>query len=127
MRMSVTGPQYASSAAVDLMIRNGTDRLRALPGVVAASSTCCVPLEGGYGLPFVIVGRPLADGPFHGGGPWINITPGYFDVFKIPVKRGRAFTNRDDGVAPPVVIINEALASEFFNSSRTRTRSTSGW
>ncbi len=114
MRMSVTGPQFASAQAVDLMVRNGTDRLRALPGVVAASSTCCVPLQGGYGLPFVIVGRPLADGPFHGGGQWINVTPGYFDVFKIPVKRGRDFTERDDSVALPVVIINEAFANEHF-------------
>jgi putative ABC transport system permease protein len=114
MRMSVTGPQFASAQAVDLMVRNGTDRLRALPGVVAASSTCCVPLQGGYGLPFLISGRPLTDGPFHGGGQWINVTPGYFDVFKIPVKRGRDFTDRDDSVAPPVVIINEALANEFF-------------
>lgn len=117
MRMSVAGPQYASAQAVDLMVRNGTERLRALPGVVAASSTCCVPLEGGYGLPFVISGRPLTDGPFHGGGQWINITPGYFDVFTIPVKRGRDFTERDDSVAPPVVIINEALANEFFKDT----------
>jgi putative ABC transport system permease protein len=114
MRMSVTGPQYASAQSVDLMIRSGTDRLRALPGVTAASSSCCVPLEGGYGLPFTIVGRPLTDSPYHGGGQWINITPGYFDVFKIPVKKGRAFSDRDDSVAPPVVIINEALANQFF-------------
>jgi putative ABC transport system permease protein len=118
MRMSITGPQYQASQAVDLLIRNGTDRLRAVPGVVAASATCCVPLQGGYGLPFTIVGRPLPpDGPFHGGGQWINITPGYYDVFKIPVKKGRAFTDRDDSVAPPVVIINEALANEFFKDT----------
>ena len=68
-----------------------------------------------------IVGRPLTDnGPYHGGGQWINITPGYFDVFKIPVKRGRAFTDRDDSVAPPVVIINEAHGQR--SSSRTRIR-----
>ena len=85
-----------------------------MPGVVNAAATCCVPLQGGYGLPFVIAGRPLTDGPFHGGGGWINITPGYFDVFKIPVKRGRDFTDRDDSVGPPVVIINEAFANEFF-------------
>ena len=115
MTMSATGPQYAAAQAVDLMVRNGTDRLRALPGVEAASSTCCVPLQGGFGLPFTIVGRALPDSsPFHGGGQWINITPGYFDVFRIPVKRGRAFSDRDDSVAPPVVIINEALADQFF-------------
>jgi len=115
MSMSATGPQFASAQAVDLMIRSGTDRLNALPGVVAASSTCCVPLQGGYGLPFTIVGRALTDNsPYHGGGQWINITPGYFDVFRIPVTRGRAFSDRDDSVAPPVVIINEALAKQFF-------------
>ena len=37
-----------------------------------------------------IVGRPLQQGPFHGGGGWLTVSPGYFDVFKIPVKRGRA-------------------------------------
>lgn len=114
MRMSITGPQYNSAQAVDLMIRNATERLKAVPGVVNAAATCCVPLQGGFGLPFVIAGRPLTDGPFHGGAGWINITPGYFDVFKIPVKRGRDFTDRDDSVGPPVVVINEAFANEFF-------------
>ena len=114
MRMSITGPQYDSSQAVDLMIRNGVERLKTVPGVVDAAATCCVPLQGGYGLPFVIVGRPLTEGPFHGGGGWINITPGYFDVFKIAVKKGRAFSERDDSVAPPVVIVNEAFANQFF-------------
>jgi putative ABC transport system permease protein len=114
MRMSITGPQFASSQAVDLMIRNGADRLKALPGVENAAATCCVPLQGGYGLPFVIAGRPLTEGPFHGGAGWINITPGYFDVFKIPIRKGRDFTDRDDSVGPPVVIINEAFANEFF-------------
>jgi putative ABC transport system permease protein len=114
MRMSVTGPQYTSAQSVDLMIRNATERLRAVPGVQNAAATCCVPLQGGYGLPFVIAGRPLTDGPFHGGGGWINITPGYFDVFKIPIKKGRDFTERDDSVGPPVVIVNEAFANQFF-------------
>lgn len=114
MRMSLTGPQYASSQGVDLMIRNAAERLRSVPGVVNAAATCCVPLEGGYGLPFAIAGRPLTDGPFHGGAGWINVTDGYFDVFKIAVTKGRAFSERDDSVSPPVVIINEAFADEYF-------------
>jgi len=35
-------------------------------------------------------------------------------VFKIAVKRGRAFTDRDDGAAPPVVVINERMAKQFW-------------
>ncbi len=115
MRMSLTGPRYQTSANVDQVVREGVDRLKLLPGVVAAAGTCCVPLQGGYGLPFVIAGRPLTDGsPFHGGGQWINVTPGYFDVFKIPVKKGRAFNERDDSLAQQVVIINEAMANQFW-------------
>ena len=114
MRMSLTGPQFEKSDAVEQMVRNAIVRLRALPGVVDASATCCVPLQGGYGLPFRIVGRPLKDGPFHGGGGWMTVSPGYFEVFRIPVKRGRTFSERDDGHAAPVVIINEAMARQFW-------------
>jgi putative ABC transport system permease protein len=115
MRMSLTGPRFQTSEGVEQMVRDGVERLRSVPGVVAASATCCVPLQGGYGLPFVIVGRPLPpDGPFHGGGSWVTISPGYFDVFKIPVKRGRAFNDRDTQQSPGVVIINETMARRFW-------------
>jgi putative ABC transport system permease protein len=114
MRMSMSGSQYLKSEAVEQAVRTGVERLRALPGVVAASATCCVPLEGGYGLPFIIVGRPLQQGPFHGGGGWLTVSPGYFEVFRIPVKRGRVFTERDTSHALPVVVINEAMARQFW-------------
>jgi predicted permease len=114
MRMALTGPRFQSSAVVEQMVRDGVERLRTLPGVEHASATCCVPLEGGYGLPFQIVGRPLQQGPFHGGGAWLTISTGYFDVFRVPVKRGRAFTERDDQASPPVVVINEAMAKQYW-------------
>jgi putative ABC transport system permease protein len=113
MRMSLTGPRFEKTAGVVQLIRDGVDRMRALPGVEAASSTCCIPLEGGYGLPFIIAGRPL-EGTSHGGGGWLTISSSYFDVFKIPVLRGRAFTDRDDAGSPHVVIINETMARRFW-------------
>ncbi len=118
MRMSLAGPRFATATGVEQTVRLGTERLRAIPGVQFASATCCVPLEGGYGLPFVIVGRPLPpQGPFHGGGSWVTASPQYFDVFGIPVKKGRAFDERDDKVAPPVVVISEAMAKQFWPDS----------
>ena len=114
MRMSLKAPRFQTSEGVEQVIREGVERLQALPGVVSASATCCVPLQGGYGLPFTIAGRPATEGPYHGGGQWQTASPGYFDVFRIPVKRGRAFDRRDDGKAPPVVVINEAMAKKFW-------------
>jgi putative ABC transport system permease protein len=114
MRMSMSGEQYLKSEAVEQAVRLGVEKIRAIPGVELASATCCVPLEGGYGLPFIIVGRKLEQGPFHGGGGWMTASPGYFEVFKIPVRRGRSFTDRDTKQSPPVVIINETMAKRFW-------------
>ena len=117
LKTSMKGAQFEKSEAVEQAVRNGAEALRAIPGVELVSATCCVPLQGGYGLPFRIVGRPLAadsQGPFHGGGGWSTVSPGYFEVFKIEVKHGRTFTERDTSLSTPVVIINEAMAREFW-------------
>jgi putative ABC transport system permease protein len=116
MRMSLTGPRFLKSEGVEQLVRDGVDRLRALPGVESASAACCVPLQGGYGLPFKIVGRP-SEGPFNGGGGWMTVSPGYFDVFQIPIKSGRAFDERDNGQGPPVVLISAAMAKQYWPDS----------
>lgn len=117
MTMSFTGPRFQTSMSVERAVRDGADRLRTVPGVELASASCCVPLQGGYGLPFRVVGKELPEGQqFHGGGDWITVSPGYFEVFKIPVLRGRTFTVRDDANAPPVAIINEAMAKETWKN-----------
>ena len=113
MRMSLSAPEYQTALAVDALARLGIGRLEAIPGVAVASASCCVPLQGGYGLPFIILGRPL-EGPFHGGAAWTTLSHGYFEVFRIPVVRGRAFDERDTRAAPPVVIINETMARQFW-------------
>ncbi len=58
MRMSLSGPRFLKADAVERLVRDGVTRLEALPGVELATATCCIPLEGGYGLGFNIVGRP---------------------------------------------------------------------
>ena len=113
MRMSLTDPRYLKSQGVEDAVRAAIPKLEAIPGVEKATATCCVPLEGGYGLPFIVVGRPLPpDRPFHGGGGWATQSYGFFDVFKIPVKKGRVFTDRDTKSSTPVVVVNEALVRE---------------
>jgi putative ABC transport system permease protein len=114
MRMSLNSAKYMRTAAVEQLTRDGLERLRAIPGVISASATCCIPLEGGYGLPFRIIGRPLNKAPFHGGGGWQTLAPGFFEVFKIPILRGRSFTERDNASGAPVVIINQAMAKQFW-------------
>ncbi len=114
LRMSLTGPRFATTDRVATFIKTGTERLSALPGVVAASTTCCLPLEGRYGhLPFDIIGRPSAVG-HTGGGAWVTASPGYFDVFRIPLLRGRLFSDNDSGSTPPVVILSQSFAQRYW-------------
>jgi putative ABC transport system permease protein len=117
MEMSLSGKRFETSAAVDQLVRDSQRRVESLPGVVALASTCCLPLEGGFGLPFIIEGRPLTDGPSHGGAGYRPLSPRYFDVFKIPLLRGRMFTDHDDGGAEPVVLINEGMAKKYWQDT----------
>jgi putative ABC transport system permease protein len=114
MEMSLNGGRFEKAAGVDQLEREGRRRIESLPGVTAASLTCCVPLEGGFGLPFIIEGRPLTNGPYHGGATWLTMSPHYFDVFRIPLISGRVFTDQDNGAADRVVVINQALAKEYW-------------
>jgi predicted permease len=114
MEMSLTGDRYQKTAGVAQLGRDGVERLKAIPGVEDATFTCCLPIAGQFGLPFTIVGRPAPapkDAPNAG---WMSTTPGYYNTFKIPVLRGRDFTDQDTASSTPVALINQALAKEYF-------------
>jgi predicted permease len=42
------------------------------------------------------------------------VSPNYFDLLKLPLRKGRVFTNHDDYGATNVVVVNEAFARKFF-------------
>src|SRR6185503_2050252 len=96
MNTALTGTQFEKTATITEAARRIIERIEALPGVEAAAATDYLPLEGGLGLGFAIEGRPLTNGSTHGGGGWAYVTSRFFDVFKVAVVRGRAFTDRDD-------------------------------
>ena len=113
MRTSLSGPRFLTSDGVEQTARLALERIRSIPGVAEATATCCVPLQGGYGLGFNILGR-TNEGPYTGGAGVMMSSSGYFETFEIPILRGRDFTDLDDGNAPAVVIINQALVDEHW-------------
>src|SRR6185295_3121497 len=91
------------------------DRLRTLPGVVAAGGVNILPLSGNYSCDGVqIEGRLVAEAQ----APCAearSASPGYFEAMRIPLVRGRLFTAADSAQAPTrVVVVNEAFARRFF-------------
>jgi len=117
MDMALTGTRYEKTAGVAQLVRDGRERVAAIPGVMDVAVTNSLPLEGGFGLPFIVVGRPLT-GPSTGGAEWKAVSPNYFNAFKIPILRGRDFTVNDDAAAPGVTLINQAMAREFWKNDQ---------
>jgi len=114
MAMSISADRFQNTAGVAQVIRDGTQRVNTVPGVTTTAAACCLPLQGGFGLPFDIVGRPSGDNPSTGGGGYFPVSWAYFEAFKVPILHGRNFTEHDDGGAPGVVIINEAMAKQYW-------------
>jgi putative ABC transport system permease protein len=114
METSLTGGRYDKTAAIAELSRQAQERIEAIPGVQAAAATSYLPLEGGLGLGFTIEGRPQGDSQSSGGAGWAYVTWRFFDVFRIPVTRGRAFNERDNASAPSVAVINESFAKKYW-------------
>ena len=113
MKMSLTQSRYEKTSGVSELARDGIRRVRGFPGVQSAGASYYLPLVAGPVLPFIVVGRPLREA-YHGNEHWRTVSPEYFDVFKIPILRGRAFNDRDQTGTPGVAIINQAMARQYW-------------
>jgi len=130
MEMSVAGRRFANTAAVGRLLREGKRRVESIPGVETLAVTyISLPLEGYVDGPFEVEGRPPKDGQPPSSAYNCVVSPGYFQVFRIPLLRGHLFTEQDNTGAPGVVLINEAAAKQFWmmipwDSASSSTR---GW
>jgi len=111
---SLASGAYATTANVTALTAQVIRRVETLPGVEAAASTIVLPVEEGVDLPFTIVGKPPEKGEYNGDVQWRSVSPHYFQVFKIPVLRGRVVTETDTAASARVVIINDAMAKKHW-------------
>jgi putative ABC transport system permease protein len=130
------GVRTEGAAVVDVVFRAG-DRgrreqtlrdvmtaLGELPGVQSVGFAQQLPLRGGgYRLGLLVNERPdlaLAATEYR------IVTPGYLESIGIRLRRGRSITDADRADTERVVVINEALAQQFFGGSDPVGRLVSG-
>jgi putative ABC transport system permease protein len=90
-------------------------RLQSVPGITAAGATSHLPMSGEDGdRSFTIEGREPADPEEALGSEYRRVSPRYLEILRVPLRRGRTFTERDDAEAPLVVVVNQAFADRFF-------------
>jgi predicted permease len=96
-------------------VRELLQRIRSLPNVESATLAVDLPLDGGrMGLGGVRVPgkKPPRGESFQA--DWNVVEPGIFRTLKLPLLRGRDFTDADTATSPWVAIVNEALAAQIW-------------
>jgi len=115
MNISLPRQKYGENATISSFFNRLLEAVGSVPGVEAVGGIDPLPLGGSDGTTgFVVEGAPsraVGDRPEVGER---TITSQYFDAMRIPVLKGRAFSESDREDAPRVVIINEALAQRFW-------------
>ena len=92
------------------------NNVRVLPGVQSAAFAEIVPLsqdDMDMGQ-FVITEDPTLRADQHLAADFRDVTPDYFRTMRIPLLKGRVFTEHDDLDNPRVVIIDQTFAKRFF-------------
>ena len=108
--MSLASSQYKTAAAQTQFLNQVLARVRALPGVLSATSTTGLPLYGGWQNDFEIPGLSQDD-------PWRAIfqlcSDGYFKTLGIRVLRGRDLTPEDLADARRVAVVNRMFVERY--------------
>jgi putative ABC transport system permease protein len=115
MRLSLSRARYTQPALQAAFSEQLIRGLAAMPGVESVAAIAIRPFTDGYwSNSFAIEGRPpLPAGQFIAADN-NRATPDYFRTMSIPLRKGRAFTDRDSAQSSPVVIISETMARRFW-------------
>jgi predicted permease len=124
--INLPSSRYQDNPRVTAFYDQLVERVRALPGVVAAAATSGLPLTNASGdTIFQIEGRPSTgvvdqttppDRNAYGHFYYWQVTPDYFKTMGIALRQGRALRASDDAKAPLIVVINETMARRFWPS-----------
>jgi hypothetical protein len=115
--MQLSLPQtaiYTGLPDLPLFCRALDEYVSAIPGVNSVGAVGHLPLEVNACRGFQIEGRPPADPEHMPGASYSVACSGYFRSMGIPILSEREFTYRDTLDAPRVIVINQAMAREFW-------------
>jgi putative ABC transport system permease protein len=91
-------------------------RLHAQPGLSDSAMAAPLPMDrqGAASLGFSIVGDAPLPPSKSATADYSTVSPDYFRVMRIPLLRGRRFSERDSPSNPKVAIVSETLARRYF-------------
>ena len=113
-RFELPWKTYSSREKVGTFTKALLDKVSAIPGIQSAGIGSNSPLMGGWQTGFYREGTPAPSPSNMPSADLEVITGNYFATFKVPLLRGRTFNDRDTKDSPRVIIIDQAMAEQFF-------------
>jgi putative ABC transport system permease protein len=114
MNVSVSTQRYAKPDQQTAFFDDVLRRVSAIPGVRSAAISAALPLSYIRITPVLPEGQPdvpLAQRPFL---DIEAVSPGWFETMRVPLRAGRAFSPGDRVQSPPVIVVNESFARQFW-------------
>jgi putative ABC transport system permease protein len=113
--VSLPRSRYPDNQRIAVFQEELLKSVQGAPGVQSAGFATYLPLSGtDNGWAFFIEGRPPLPVGVYNVAKYRPASPGYFETIGIPLLRGRTFTFADTEDAPWVVIINQAMARQYW-------------
>ena len=107
--------EFELSPRIDTIVNQIRDRVTALPGVDGVTTMrSTTPLGGWNGHQFTIAGRTPPSEQDTPQALWRSIGTDYFKVLRVPVVRGREFSDLDTLSNTPVAVVNETMAKRYW-------------
>ncbi len=113
--VSLPTAKYATLPQRAEFFRQALERVATIPAVDSAGVVSYMPMTGAARYVFFCAEGQVCQGI--GKDPLISmkqVSPGYFAAMRIPLLRGRVFTDADITGAPPAVVINQTVAEKYF-------------
>ena len=114
MNISLSTQRYAKPDQQTAFFDDVLQRVSAVPGVRSAAISAALPLSYIRITPVLPEGQPNV--PL-GQRPFIDIeavSPGWFETMRVPLRAGRVFNSGDQAQSPPVIVVNESFARQYW-------------
>jgi putative ABC transport system permease protein len=116
-RITLSGAAYEDSQARKRYVSQTLEQLRALPGVESAAFVAPMPFSGAeIGGDFKIEGHPAPEPGQEPSANVRNVTSDYFQTIRIPLLKGRYFSEQDQRGEVGAAIVNDTFAKRYFGN-----------